>query len=196
MDADSNFFSALAGAVVGGLASFVATWLQHCLENKRNESDSKKTINATLKAIKAELIGLQERYMETIGSELESVGDDSPFLFFYYAHEDYFTIYNQNASVLGQIGCDQLRASIVSVYIQIKSLLDTYKSNNALIEKYDYYSELYLETKSPKHQEQKHIYYELLLHYLPYIKDSHKKTMNLGLDIINNITKYLSSSEK
>lgn len=193
MDFNGNFFSALAGAVVGGFASCFATWWQHCLENKRKESDSNKVINATLQAIKAELNGLRERYMETIGSQLESAGDDTPFLFYYYAHEDYFTIYNQNASVLGQIGSDELRASIVAVYIQIKSLLDTYKSNNTLIEKYDYYSMLYLETESPKHKEQVDNYHKLLLDYLPYIKDSHKKTMNLGKDVINKITKYLNS---
>lgn len=46
MDFNSNFFSALAGAIVGGLASFLATWWQHCLENKRKEGDSTKVINA------------------------------------------------------------------------------------------------------------------------------------------------------
>lgn len=196
MNYNSNFFSALAGALIGGLATFAATWWQHFLENKRKKSDSNNAINATLQAIRAELDSLRKRYMETIGSQLESSNDDAPFLFYYYATEDYFTIYSQNASAIGQIENDGLGVKIVAVYIQIKSLLDTYKSNNYLLEKYNYYFMLYSETESLKHQEQALGYHKLLLNYLPYIKESHKKAMNLGTTVINEITTYLASQCK
>ncbi len=191
-----NFISALVGAFIGGVATFASIFLNDCLENERKKCDSNDAIYATLQAIREELIGLRKQYMETVGSQLESTDNDTPFLFYYSATEDYFTIYNQNASKMGQINDDALRANIVAIYIQIKSLLDTYKSNNNLLEKYNYYSLLYSETNSSTHYEKSHGYYQSLLEYLPCIKSAHNKAMSLGDEVITEITKYLNSHKK
>lgn len=196
MELHGEFWSGLIGALIGGAATLLASWWQHHLENKRKQEENDESINATLQAIKAELECLRERYDESIGRQLESTNDDIPFLFYYYATEDYFTIYTQNSFLIGQIPNDNLRKKIVAAYIKMKGLLDTYKTNNGLLEKYDYYHMLFLETNLPAHEQQAALYYTLLLNYLPSIKESHKQATELGDQLIENISDYLNPRYK
>lgn len=190
-----DFLSGLIGALLGGLTTLLASWWQHHLEKKRNEIENNKSINATIEAIKTELVCLLERYDQTIGKLVETLKDNESFLYYYYATEDYFTIYNQNSSLIGQISDACLRKNIISVYINIKGLLETYKINNGLIDKYQYYKNLFLETENKIYEQQRQAYHTSLLDYFPYIKEGHDQTKVLGTQLIRDITVYLDSQE-
>jgi hypothetical protein len=193
MEIRGDFLSGLIGALIGGSATLLGSWWQHHLENRRIKSENSDSINATLQAIKAELGGLRERYNQFIGYQLEGTNDETPFLFYFHATEDYFTIYTQSSSLIGQIPDESLRNKIIAVYINMKGLLDTYKINNRMLEKYDYYHNLFLETKLIIYEQQEMAYYTSLLNYLPSIKEGHRLAVDLSNQLIDDITNYLDS---
>jgi hypothetical protein len=170
-----ELLSGLIGALIGGFATLLASWWQHGLENRRKKRELNESLNATLQAIQAEVKCLGQIYNESIGHKLEATENNTPFLFYHQATEDYFTVFTQNSSLIGQIPSDSLRKKIIAVYMKMKSLLDTYKNNNNILEKYVYYHMLFLETNSPIHEQQKTTYHNQLLSYLPSIKKSHQK---------------------
>lgn len=121
---------------------------------------------------------LLERYNGSVGQQLEDTNTNEPFKYIYFAKEDYFTVYTQNASLIGKIS-DNLRNKIIAAYIGMKGLLDTYKMNNDMLEKFNYFETLALEAKLSIHKEKMEAYYKMLSNYTSKINNSHKTTVSM-----------------
>jgi hypothetical protein len=89
-----------------------------------------------IQAIYAELISLAEIYRNEFLEEWEKFSSGETFSTYYPITQDYFTVYNSNAFLIGQIPDDELRAAIVKAYVLAKGLIDSHLMNNRLLDDY------------------------------------------------------------
>jgi hypothetical protein len=144
------WIAAIIASIMGGLV----TGLFMMWQNKKNyeynmqivERDEKITENAVLHAIETEIKVNRERYNDNIKPLIDKLRElssnhNTRFVDFGQRHDDkryfydllsykisisqdYFTIYNGNSSYIGKIKDDDIRKEIVSVYTNIKGLID------------------------------------------------------------------------
>lgn len=128
-----NFFeSNFVSAALGAFATIIAVRWTITHQNEKHQEQKNDEIKAVLSAIKTEMLLCFETYME-IGKELEDLGEGKPFEILYRVEEDYFAIFNGNSSFIGTLPAE-LRLKVVKAYIDMKSLLDTFRLNNENIE--------------------------------------------------------------
>lgn len=120
----------LVGAVLG-------VFLANCYNRKAENNRRKMEIKAFLQAICTELNILWKVYDEeeySIGKFLENNALFQGFIeIIIPAPEIYFIIYKSNANLLGKIKNDELRKLIVSVYLHINEMCNSFKSYNNLL---------------------------------------------------------------
>jgi len=64
---------------------------------------------------------------------LEKIEEGNPVDFYYPISENYFTVFESNAGLIGKIKNDDLRETIVETYTQVKGMIDSFKMNNYFI---------------------------------------------------------------
>jgi len=188
-----SFVSAIIGALVGGYmsrkASLEATEQAHKNTIELQEKERKQTIKSLLRAIFDEITTLWERYMWSIGEELEKLPKGKPLLLYYPITQEYFTIYNSNASLIGSIQDSYLRSYIVKTYYKAKSLIDSYRMNNDYLRIYENYEMLGMQTQNHFFQFQAAVYLNLMGQYVEKIKKTH-------YEIKEDVSKLLRLIEK
>jgi hypothetical protein len=127
----------LAGGVLALIGSLAATWLTEYFNKQKNQQDKQDLLQSTLEAIATELQALFGRYQETAGQYLAELPPNSPFNYYYFATENYITIFDNNSRLLGHLIDKSLRDLIIRTYIDIKSLLDGFKLNNTMYGNYE-----------------------------------------------------------
>ena len=125
---------AIVAIVAGVMGTLLGTWLGHYLSNKReNEKDHRQTL-ASLKAIRAELKTIWVAYMKGPGKAIEerisTPEDKKPFGRYPAVPDSFFTVYSNNAPVLGKLGDDRLTESIVLAYQRMIGLFGAIELNN------------------------------------------------------------------
>lgn len=129
-----GFVSALIGAVVGGFFTLKATDKAIREENAKETRQEEKEIQNLLDALGVELSALWSFHMRRIGARIEALPEGQPLEIYYPLTQDYFTIYNSNASAIGRIKDPLLRESIVITYNKCKKVVDGFKYNNELFQ--------------------------------------------------------------
>jgi hypothetical protein len=130
---NSNFGAAIVSGLITGLVLGFTVWWE---TNKARKSE-KAEIKAICQAIKTELESVLAQYNET-RMILEGIKDNEPFQNPYRIDQDYFSIYHANTSSIGKLP-DPLRTDIVRAYTALKSLVDTFKENNHIIQELNDY---------------------------------------------------------
>ncbi len=137
----AEFLSALIGALVGGSfalgGSVVATLLSKYFNDQQVQQEKLDILQSTLEAIATELQVLFDRYQLTMGQHLANLPFNSSLNLYYYATENYITIFDNNARLLGNLKDKVLRDLIIRTYINIKALLDGFKLNNTMYGNYE-----------------------------------------------------------
>lgn len=173
-----NFFSAIAGAIVGGsIAGFFslkATQKSHQNELDKAKESEEKLISGFLQAIHDEIETVYDRYQESMGARLESLDDGNALTFYYPLVSDFFTVYNGNSFLLGRISGNDLRKQIIKTYTVSKGLVDSFRMNNDLVSKYEFSERLYAETKLDVHKDQSIAHYQALVEYAKTLKELHR----------------------
>lgn len=137
--------STLVAAIIGGL---IAAWstrkatreaTELALKHNRNlqEAGQRLALRGVLLAMRAELETLWWRYEKDFGSDMQKLAPGEAFMTLYPFRQDYFTVYDSNCGLIGQIPDDNLRSAIVNAYMSGKGLIDTHLHNNYLIERYE-----------------------------------------------------------
>lgn len=124
--------SSMAASLMGALATIIAVRWTITHEKEKSEIATKEEIRAICSAIKAEIAACFELYME-MGANLEALGENQPFEHIYRVEENYFAVFDGNSSFLGRLSADS-RNKIVKAYVDMKSLLDTFRLNNENID--------------------------------------------------------------
>lgn len=118
--------------IVGALLTAFGVFLNYHSHARREKAKRKEILNAALQAIHDELQIVWEQYQQGTGNRLEKLKDGQPLSTFTLGSQNYFTVYEQNASLIGQIQDAAIRKSIVTTYTGAKMLLDCYAKHNIL----------------------------------------------------------------
>jgi hypothetical protein len=123
----SEFWSAVIGAVVGGLFAVLAQTIANRALRKRDRQTERRALLAILQAILAELETLKADNLDPLQKQLKGsprgVHHTPPVL------QNRCSVYESNAAALGKIDDPELLKRIVRVYGQIKALLDQVNLN-------------------------------------------------------------------
>jgi len=136
----NSIFSALTGGLIAGYFSLRAVDKAEMKDSKKREEEEKSLLRSFLLSIRDEVDTLWNRYMWGMGERLESLPENSPLLVYYPVAQNYFVVYDGNSSLIGKIKDDSLRKLIIITYTQAKGLLDSYKMNNELVQKFENFS--------------------------------------------------------
>jgi hypothetical protein len=195
----TSFGSAITGAIVGGLITgyFAIKSTQKSFDNQKKQSDSNeaKLIKGLLQAIHDEVETIFDRYQDTMGAKLDSLNDGEALVFYYPLVSDYFTVYNGNSFLIGRIPDNDLRKQIIKTYTLSKGMVDSFRLNNDLVQKFEHSHMIYQETKQEIHQQQAQAYYQSLVEYAKTLKQSHNTLKQEASVLLRTLRKHGVLSE-
>jgi hypothetical protein len=191
--------SILGSIVGGGIAGFftlqgVKKAHQHDLEKQKKDREA--LVKSLLQSLHDEIETLWETYMKGIGVKLEALSDNQPFLLYYPVTQEYFTVYTGNSFLIGQIDNNDLRKAIIATYTKARGLIDSYRFNNDLLQKYEYWSFLFQETKNSQHATNRDAYRDSLIKYAKDLKESHSELKEDANNVLRILRKQGSLSEQ
>jgi hypothetical protein len=196
----SIFGTAITGAIIGGLTTgsfaLISTYKAYGNQLKHVKENEEKLIKGLLQAIHDEIETVLEQYQETIGANLESVQDGQALLMYYPLVSDFFTVYNGNSFLLGRIPNNDLRKQIIKTYTLGKALIDSYRLNNDLNQKLEYWAQLFQESQNEVHKQKAAAVYSSLVDYVKKIKLTHQKIKTESSQLLRSLRKEGVLTEK
>lgn len=194
------FGSAITGAIIGGfIAGYFAlraTKNAHRNQMEQAAKNEATLIRGVLQAIHDEVETLFERYQETMGAQVESLEEGKPLLLYYPLVSDFFTVYNGNSFLIGRISDNDLRKQIIKSYTLAKGMVDSFRLNNDLIQKFEYWDQMFQESKSQIHQQKAAAYYHSLVDYAKKIKVTHQQLKSETENLLRSLRKHGVLAEK
>jgi hypothetical protein len=195
---DPNIFAAiiggvsgLGGAIIGGVIAARATNRATKQANDHalllQQTAQTAIVHGVLLGIRAEIVTLWEIYSSEFGKILEELGDGQAFVYHYPLYQNYFTVYESNAPLFGQIPDDQLRKAIVTTYLKARGLIDAHLYNNHLIEKCNELQRVRDETGSARYNGQIDAALANLSGYANSLKEAYFEMKTLVGDLTRQI---------
>lgn len=187
--------AAIIGAIVGGLIAARATRraVQQSYLNdfeKRN-IEKQENLQRFYRAIKSELNALWKRY-EGAGEKIKNLDEGQPLLIHYPLTQDYFTIYQANAHLIGEIQNEELREDIILTYSAAKGAVDSYRYNNHIVGQYHHWNWLAAETDNKFYRMRAKDYLNSCIEYTVVLKKVHFEIKKLLQKLNEAIDKELS----
>lgn len=173
-----SLLSAVIGGIITGLFAIWAVHITHKKEMKKIKEQEESLMNGLLQSIHDEVETLWDIYQEGMGVHLEALPEGHPLLMFYPITQDYFTVYHGNSFLIGKIKDNDLRKSIITTYTQAKGLIDSYRMNNDMVQKYEQLDFLYRQTNNPVFAQQLNAQHSVLVKYVKGIKEQHNELKN------------------
>ncbi len=134
----SNFFSAVFGAIVGGLASAYAADKTHNHNVALQDYQTKRQIDGVLLAIHQELSLAGEIYAAGTGALMDRLVPGTDFhTHFFRVRGEYFRAYEGNVALVGQIENEELCKAIFRAYMGVNALMEQLNINNEYLEHRD-----------------------------------------------------------
>ncbi|QGL63655.1 hypothetical protein FEO87_10575 [Stenotrophomonas maltophilia] len=129
----------IVGAVIGGLisanAAVKAVDRQLAADRDRRDSDERAHLKSLGSAIKLELQTIREIHLAGVAAELAECRKSGTFFDSYYPiYSDYFTLFTGNSAAIGRAP-PHVAQGIVKAYIELKALVDTFRFNNAMLDR-------------------------------------------------------------
>ncbi|WP_115710010.1 hypothetical protein [Legionella sainthelensi] len=179
----NNLVSGLIGAVI-------AVIFTYCLQEYSKRKEYQRNVNRLLLAVKTEITVLQNRFNDSV-----VINENGPFLSYYLIEQNYFLVLEGQSSLLGAINNESLRALIIRTYIHAKSLIDTFKTNNIIVEKYESNHLLFLqEPQNLIFKTLEQAYLKILENYADQIRKFIKVVENNIQELVNLIDYYLGNN--
>jgi hypothetical protein len=166
----NNLLSGLIGAVIGGVISLGGVWWaekRNCAAALLAEA---KIESGLLQALHDELEAIFERLEQNLGPHITALPEGSPLLVVFPIINEYFTVYNANAFLIGRIKNNSLRKALVRIYVSGKALVDSFRLNNAMVDRYQQLHFLVLESKNPTHVQEKEALVYQMVQYAALLK--------------------------
>ena len=137
------------GGHIGGISTLKATEQANTHHREMEEKKEKDLIRSFLKAINSEMQSVflfyKENAQNSIRSEkkclLSTQGEKSYIYDFFFAPENLFTLYENNADLIGRIPEDQVRNQIVHIYTYAKIMITMLKEYTALHNLFNQYED-------------------------------------------------------
>jgi len=169
----TTLIGAIAGGVITGYFSSKATKVAHANQKEIALENENQIIRSLMQALHDELETIFDNYQENMGNRLESLDDGKPLFFYYPLVSDFFNVYNGNTFLLGRIKDNDLRKSIIKTYTLGKGMVDSYRMNNDLVQKFEHWDSVYAETQSKFYLEKARAQQQGLIEYARVLKQQH-----------------------
>lgn len=173
-----TFGSAIGGALTGGLLTgyFSIKSTDKAFEHQQQHTDDndKKLILGLLQSIHDEIETVWDRYQETMGMQLESLPENEALQFYFPLVSDFFSVYNGNSFLIGRIPDNDLRKQIIKTYTLAKGIVDSFRMNNDLVQKFEIANKIFEETNKNVHKNHAIAHLNSLIVYAKTLKESHK----------------------
>jgi hypothetical protein len=165
----------IAGLITGG-CMWIALLIQHKHERDMQAHKEEVEINAFIHAVMAEVEMLWESYYEGAGKRLEALEKGKAFMYFYPISQDYFTIYNGNSFLIGKIGHARLRRVIVETYTKARGLIDGFRLNNDMVQKWNHLDLMRQDSQNPMLIHMMWMQEQSLVHHAIKLREIHQQT--------------------
>ncbi len=179
MEIWESLLSGLIGAIVGGgiagYFSLSATNKAHTQAKNLEDRKSRELMDGLLQGLHDEIETLWDSYIEGIGVQLEALPENQPLLMYYPVTQEYFTIYVGNAFLIGRIRDIELRKKIVFTYSKARGLIDSYRLNNELVQKFEHWDSMFKQTGQEVYKQHARDYFSRLIEYAKQLKKSHSE---------------------
>lgn len=194
------FWSAIIGGAVGGVVcggftwwgSYYSTKKAHQNQMNKSKQDEEMLIKGLLQASYDETETLAERYEATMGPRIEGLEDGKPLLLYYPLDTDFFTVYNSNANLLGRIPDRALSKQIIKAYTMSKGMVDSFRYNNHLVQKYEDAIKLSLESNHPTHKQLSDAVIRQLSEYAKKLIRFHYKSKTETYTLLEELKKRIA----
>lgn len=170
----SSFGSAIIGGFIAGYFAIKATKQSFKNQKAQEESAEERIAFGLLQAIFDEIDTLWERYSSTMGCSIDSLKENEALLTFYPISSDYFPVYRGNTVLISRIKSNDLRKAIVSTYTKATGMIDSFRMNNELVGKVEYWNQLHQQTREESHLQIAQANYQRCVTYAKQIKESHR----------------------
>ena len=177
------------GALIGSALTLIATVVAHNLERKKQKQEENRLIFGFLQSVHDEIETLWDTYIEKVGSHVEALQPGQPFEYYWPITQEYFTVYNNNAFLIGRIKDHDLRKLIVSTYSKARGLIDSYRLNNELVHKYEQAVLLHQETNQAVHASHVNARLQALVTYATSLKQSHMEVKSQVQELLRELRK-------
>ena len=178
-----------AGALIGSALTLAGVFLAHKLDKNESAKKDAEHILGLLQAIHDEIETLWESYSATAGAHVEALREGNAVLIFWPITQDYFTIYNTNASFIGKIKNHDLRKQIVATYSKSRGLIDSYCMNNDLLQKWEHADLLFQETQNQIHKNHEQARFQSLVQYGASLKKGHLELKTMVSELLRRLRK-------
>lgn len=175
---NEGFVGAVIGAVIGGGASLLGTWLTLSSQRTQAADDSRSLVRATLQAIHVEVRTVHRLYELTMTVRIEQLPEGQPLQIHYPIAEDYFTVFRENADHIGHVPDVELRTAIIECYALTKSLIDTYRFNNELVGLHEAAHLEFMRNPSEANRAEVQQRVEAMVLYTDSIRASHRRAVD------------------
>ncbi|CZU31699.1 hypothetical protein [Enterobacter cloacae] len=132
----SSFITALIGAIIGGMFTLKGVDREARITRAEAEKEALELQLSVLKGIKGELVTLFDLYNKRMRIHVDNIVPGQALNLGFPIGDDNFTFYEQNAKFIAKLS-DDARDSIINIYTYARSLIQSYKGNNQLIEEYE-----------------------------------------------------------
>lgn len=177
------------GALIGSALTLLVTYLSHRWQRSHQEEKDQQMLLGILQAIHDEIETLWDNYIDGIGHQLEALADGQPLNMYWPVTQEYFTVYNTNAFFIGRIQDHDLRKLIVFTYSKARGLIDSYRLNNDLVQKYEYAFWIFQETQNQIHRANAESRYTALTNYATALKKGHAEVKKQVQELLRELRK-------
>jgi hypothetical protein len=126
---------AFAGAIIGGGLTLGGVWLTLYRVKIAKKKENDQFLLGLYQALHAELNTLKYVYENgDWGKFIENLQPEKFIDSYFPMGHEYFTIYKNNASLIGQIPDGKLRQKIIEAYVIMMGMLDSINYNNSLLQ--------------------------------------------------------------
>jgi hypothetical protein len=166
----------LIAGLITGACMWVALLMQHKHERQMQCQKEEAEVNAFVHAVMAEVETLWDSYYEGAGKRLEALERGKAFMYFYPISQDYFTVYNGNAFIVGKIGHARLRRAIVEAYTKARGLIDGFRLNNDMVQKWNHLDLMRQDSQNPTLIHMMWMQEQSLVHHAVKLREIHRQT--------------------
>ena len=183
----ASTFGALVGGRIAGRYALLAVKKTFDETRALEKEQRDILVKAFLKSVYDEISVVWELYQRELGPLIEPLADGEPLMVHYPLTQDYFTVYNSNAALIGHIEDSEIRTLIIQVYARGRGLIDSYKFNNEMLVKYENLCALFNDTQKDVHNLHAQITLDTIRAYAAKLKLGHfelKSLTNKLLDLL------------
>ena len=131
-----------------------------------------------------------------MGTKLESLKNGEALLLYYPLVSDFFTVYNGNSFLIGRIPDNDLRKQIIKTYTLAKGMVDSFRMNNDMNQKFEYWHQVFQESKNEIHKQKAAAYFSNLVDYAKALKTSHQQVKSETAQLLRSLRKHGVLAEK